>query len=137
MNNWREVFLSWKRGSLLFQSDMDLGYHSISSTFAEIKQSLDPILEGMGVIGEMSAVPGWDQLPLSIDEHGVAEDALRVIGFPMKRFRPKEEYEGILAAIRQAQQQAQQAQMMLEAAKVLPAVSKNVEENSILAKVTG
>jgi len=99
----------------------------------QIKQSLDPILEGLGVIGEMSAV--WETLPQSIDEHGVAEDALRVIGFPMKRFKSKDEYKEILAQIQAAQQQAQQQQQLIEAAKAAPGVSKNVEENSILANV--
>ena len=103
----------------------------------QIKQSLDPILEGMGVIGEMSAIPGWDQLPLSIDEHGVAEDALRVIGFPMKRFKSKEEYNEIVARIQAAQAQQQQAMMAIEAAKASKGVSGPVDESSVLANVAG
>ena len=61
------------------------------------KAELDPILEGMGVIGEMATI--FPNITNAIREHGTAAKALKVIGFPMDEFRPQDEYDEILAAI--------------------------------------
>ncbi len=99
----------------------------------QIKQRLDPILEGLGITGEMTAL--WPTLSNAIDEHGTLEDALRVIGFPMKRFKSKDEYDEIITAIREAEAAAAQAQLQIETMKASKSIQGPVDDKSVLANV--
>ncbi len=95
----------------------------------QVKQELDPILEGTGVAKELFEV--WPDLRHAIKEYGTLAKALKVIGFPLTELKSEDEYNEIIEAITAARAQAEQRQFALEAAKV---GSGAVDETSLISQ---
>lgn len=98
----------------------------------QVKQELDPILEGLGVAGGLFEV--WPDLKNAIKEYDTLSKALKVIGFPLTELRSEDEYNEIIKALTIARQQAEQQQFALEAAKVSKDVSGPIDPSSLLAQ---
>jgi hypothetical protein len=101
----------------------------------KVKAELDPILEGLGVGSEMFQI--WPNLKHAIDEHGTLQDALKVMNFPMDRFKSKDDYNEIVERIQAAEAAALKQQQTLEMLKASPAVQGPVDETSIMSQVQG
>lgn len=97
----------------------------------KVKQELDPILDGLGVAKVL--FEEYPNLKFAIREYDTLEDVFKAVNFPLKNFKPEEEYNQIVVELNEAKQRLEQQAMMLEAAKVAPNLSKNVEPDSILA----
>jgi len=101
----------------------------------KVKQELDPILEGLGVAATMFEVE--PNLKESVRWHGVLERVFKATGFPLTEFKPEEEYDEIVAAIREAEaaqlQQAQQIELM----KASKNIQGEVAESSVMNQVAG
>ena len=98
----------------------------------KVKQELDPILEGLGVAGTMFQV--WPDLKNAIREHGTLERILKATGFPLTELKPKEEYDDIVAAIREAEQAALAQQQQIELMKASKSLTGPVDETSVIAQ---
>ncbi len=96
----------------------------------QVKQELDPILEGLGVAGSLFDI--WPDLKHAIKEYGTLAKALKVIGFPLTELESEDDYNEIIEALNLARQQAEQKQFMLEAAKAAD-LTGPVDETSLLA----
>ena len=98
----------------------------------KVSQAIEPITATMGAVSpliEMFPELRHKYRPYEIS--GKIEDAF---DFPQDGVKPKEEYDEIVDAERQAALANQQAQMAIEMAKAAPAVSGAVDETSILAE---
>jgi hypothetical protein len=101
----------------------------------KIKQELDPILDGLGVADVL-----FERFPMltnAIREYDTLQDLLKATGFPLKDLKPEEEYDEIVAALREAEAQQQQQLMAIETAKASKNLQGPVDETSVLAGVTG
>jgi len=98
----------------------------------KVKQELDPILEGLGVAGSMFEV--WPELKNAIREHGTLERILKATGFPLTELKPQEEYNEIIAAIREAEQAAVEQAQQIEMMKASKNLTGPVDETSVMAK---
>ncbi|GAF85069.1 unnamed protein product [marine sediment metagenome] len=89
-------------------------------------------LTGLGVLGEVIRVfPGAAR---KVKDLELAEDVSIESGAKQKWFKSDEEMLELFAAEKQLQEEQEQKQMLLEAAKVAPGLSKKVEPDSVLAK---
>ncbi len=101
----------------------------------KVKQELDPILEGLGIASGMIGTN--PELIHAIRWHDSLGDVFKAVNYPLKNFVPKEEYEEIIKAEREAKAQQQQQLMAIEMAKASKDVSGPVDETSILAGAAG
>lgn len=89
-------------------------------------------LTGLGVLGEVIRV--FPSAARKVKDLELAEDVSIESGAKQKWFRSDEEMAELDAAIQAREEQQEKQQMLLEAAKAVPSVSKNVEPDSVLAK---
>ena len=91
------------------------------------------VLEGLGVAGTMFQI--WPDLKNSIREHGTLERVLKATGFPLTEFKPEDEYNEIVAAIREAEQAAVAQQQQIEIMKASKNIQGPVDESSVMSQV--
>lgn len=101
----------------------------------KVKQDLDPILDGLGALVPMFEI--YPDLKHTIREHGTAEDILKAVGFPLKNFKPEDEYNQIIVELNEARARLEQQQLALEVAKASKDVSGPVDATSVLATAGG
>lgn len=89
-------------------------------------------LTGLGVLGEVIRV--FPSAARKVKDLELVEDVSIESGAKQRWFRSDEEMVELDAAIQAREEQKEQQQMLLEAAKAAPSVSKNVEPDSVLAK---
>jgi len=80
---------------------------------------------------------GLPGIPDNIDVDGAVREFAEIRGFPSRLINPKEQIEQTRKARAEQEQQRQQAQMMMEAAKTVPALSKEVHPNSVIGALAG
>jgi hypothetical protein len=98
----------------------------------KVKQELDPILEGLGVAGTMFEV--WPELKNAVREHGTLERVFKATGFPLQEFKSEDEYNEIVAAIREAEAAAIAQQQQIEMIKASKNLQGPVDETSIASQ---
>ena len=98
-----------------------------------VKAELDPILEGLGIAGSMFEV--WPELKNAIREHGTLEKIMKATGFPLTELKPEDEYNEIVAAIREAEQAALAQAQQIEMIKASGNLTSPVDPTSIAAQV--
>lgn len=72
----------------------------------------------------------WPNAKIKVNELELIEDAGIAMGMEQKMFKSDEQINDIMAQIAQEEQQKEQSQMMLEAAKVAPGLGKKMEVGS-------
>ena len=101
----------------------------------KVKQELDPILDGIGALEPLFVQ--FPDLKFAIREHETAEDILKAVGFPLKDFKQKEEYDAVIEAVTKQRQADAQFAKGIEMAKVAQNVTGPVDETSIAATAGG
>jgi hypothetical protein len=98
-------------------------------------QSLEPIQSTMQAVAPLMEL--FPEIRHMYRPYDLADDINEALDFPQKNVRPRDEYEQMVQAEREAIAQQQQAQMAIEAAKAAKGVSGPVDETSVLAGATG
>ncbi|MGR3292481.1 MAG: portal protein [Candidatus Scalindua sp.] len=99
----------------------------------EIRE-LEPIRKTIGNLSEAAAVLGPEMLDV-IKKDELSEIILEAGSYPEIAMNSKDERKAIRDARVAERQRIEQQQLLLEAAKVAPSVSKDIEPNSILSQV--
>lgn len=99
----------------------------------KVQQSLDPIITGVDIAADISAKIDPDLAMLSMRGYGALNDALDAIGFPMKNFKPEDDYNEAKDALNQQRAEAQQKLDSIEMMKASKNLQGPVDPNSILA----
>ncbi len=97
----------------------------------KVKQELDPILEGLGVADSM--MERQPDLIHAVRWHGTLERIFKATGFPLAEFVPEDEYNKIIAIVRQAEADALATQQRIELMKASKNLQGPVDESSVLA----
>ncbi len=100
----------------------------------KVSQALQPIQDTMAAVAPLIDI--FPEIRHMYRPYDIADDMGEALDFPQKNIIPKEEWEEIVKAEREAAAQQQAQLMAIETAKALPSVSGAVDETSVLAGAT-
>jgi hypothetical protein len=103
----------------------------------QMKQNLTPLRLGLAIAQEIKEVIDPDLPSSAIRGYETLEAGLEAVDFPMKNFRPKEEYEETQAALDESRAKQLQTENMIEAMKASKGLTSAIEPNSPAALMAG